>query len=152
MNHAKLTDRQRLVLEVVDDWVIATGHAPSVREVKAAIGVASQTAVLKHADALGKKGMLSRDVATARSFVVTQEGHKMIACTERQRDVLRAIDKLWRIKSYAPSVRELGETLGINQPYGVIKHIAALRRQGLVATEPSVPRSLTLTEAGRRLL
>lgn len=55
-----LTEKQRIVLAFVGERLAATGTAPSVREVGAAIGVASTCTVQRHLEALERKGYLER--------------------------------------------------------------------------------------------
>ena len=56
-----LTDKQREVLEVVRRGMEARGHAPTVREIGAAVGLRSSCTVKKHLDSLIVKGFLKRD-------------------------------------------------------------------------------------------
>lgn len=50
--------------------------------------------------------------------------------TDRQRQCLDFIRKYRSEKGYAPSIREIGRTMGIRSTNGVNDHIAALRRKG----------------------
>jgi repressor LexA len=69
--------------------------------------------------------------------------------TLRQLDYLRAIDRAWLELGYAPSIRELGDTLGIGSTNGVAEGLKALERRGLVTKARGVARSLRLTTQGR---
>jgi repressor LexA len=56
-----LTEKQQQVLEAVRRGVEARGHAPTVREIGAAVGLRSSCTVKKHLDSLIGKGLLKRD-------------------------------------------------------------------------------------------
>lgn len=71
--------------------------------------------------------------------------------TPRTRQVLAAIDTLCRQIGYPPTVREIGQAVGLASSSTVHGHIDKLQRLGLVA-HAGLPRTLRLTEAGRRAL
>ena len=56
-----LTDKQQQILEVVRRQIARRGHAPTVREIGAAVGLSSSCTVKKHLDSLETKGFLRRD-------------------------------------------------------------------------------------------
>jgi repressor LexA len=56
-----LTDKQRQILEVVRQGIEEDGHAPTVREIGAAVSLRSSCTVKKHIDSLIQKGFLQRD-------------------------------------------------------------------------------------------
>ena len=57
---ARLTDRQRQVLEFIDTEVRRRGYPPSVREIGEAVGLSSSSTVHAHLGALQDKGYLRR--------------------------------------------------------------------------------------------
>jgi repressor LexA len=72
--------------------------------------------------------------------------------TARQRQVLRYIRDSIRENGYAPSVRELCESLGVESTSAMIKHLEAIARKGLIVREPSTARALRVTELGEEAL
>lgn len=68
--------------------------------------------------------------------------------TARQLEVLRAIAS----ESPPPTIRELGDKLGLTSTNGVQDHLNALRARGLVEWTPLKSRGLRLTDAGQRAL
>lgn len=50
--------------------------------------------------------------------------------TERQQQVLDAILDHWRQNYTPPTIRELGDALGIASPNGINGHLKALRKRG----------------------
>lgn len=62
--------------------------------------------------------------------------------TPRQQAVYQAIIDLTAEKGYSPSVRELGERLGLASPSTVHAHLMQLERAGLVTSEPGASRTL----------
>lgn len=58
--------------------------------------------------------------------------------TERQRECLLFIANHWAERGFGPSVRDIGEGLGITSPNGVMANINALVKKGyLVQIEPN---------------
>lgn len=67
--------------------------------------------------------------------------------TNRQRDVLDFIREKITGRGYGPTVREIGENFSINSPNGVMCHLKALEKKGLITREPNMSRAIQLTEA-----
>jgi repressor LexA len=62
--------------------------------------------------------------------------------TGRQRQVLEFIDAEVRRRGYPPSVREIGEAVGLSSPSTVHAHLAALQDKGYLRRDPSKPRAI----------
>jgi repressor LexA len=65
--------------------------------------------------------------------------------TDRQRQVLDFIDAEVRRRGYPPSVREIGEAVGLSSPSTVHAHLAALQDKGYIHRDPTKPRALEIT-------
>ena len=68
--------------------------------------------------------------------------------TRRQKEVFLFIRDLIENRGYGPTVREIGEEFEINSPNGVMCHLKALEKKGLITREPNMSRAIQLTEAG----
>ena len=64
-----LTDRQRDVLEFIQNEQREKGMTPSTREIQTHFGFASQTSVMQYIAALERKGFLNRHARKARALV-----------------------------------------------------------------------------------
>ncbi len=62
--------------------------------------------------------------------------------TPRQREVLEIIELHMREHGYPPSVREIGEAVGLTSPSTVHAHLAALQRRGYLRRDPTKPRAI----------
>jgi repressor LexA len=62
--------------------------------------------------------------------------------TPRQREVLQIIEAHMRERGYPPSVREIGEAVGLTSPSTVHAHLAALQRRGYLRRDPTKPRAI----------
>lgn len=62
--------------------------------------------------------------------------------TERQRQILHVIEKSMQDRGYPPSVREIGEAVGLNSPSTVHNHLASLQKMGFLYRDPTKPRAL----------
>jgi repressor LexA len=65
--------------------------------------------------------------------------------TTRQRQVLEFIDAEVRSRGYPPSVREIGDAVGLSSPSTVHAHLAALQDKGYLYRDPSKPRAIEVT-------
>ena len=66
----------------------------------------------------------------------------MTELTPRQRQVLEFIDAEVRHRDYPPSVREIGEAVGLSSSSTVHAHLAALQDKGYITRDPTKPRAL----------
>ena len=62
--------------------------------------------------------------------------------TSRQREVLEIIEHHMRDRGYPPSVREIGEAVGLTSPSTVHAHLAALQKRGYLRRDPTKPRAI----------
>lgn len=70
--------------------------------------------------------------------------------TDRQRTVYDFIrDKIVN-RGYGPTVREIGEEFGISSPNGVMCHLKALEKKGLIKRSPNKSRAIELTKIAAR--
>lgn len=67
--------------------------------------------------------------------------------TKRQQAVLDCIEASIREKGYGPTVREIGEALGLSSPSTVHVHLRALEDKGLIRRDPLKSRSITLAHS-----
>ncbi len=64
--------------------------------------------------------------------------------TERQREVYEFIRGRIRSRGYGPTVREIGLHFDISSPNGVMCHLKALEKKGLIIREPNMSRAIML--------
>jgi repressor LexA len=62
--------------------------------------------------------------------------------TDRQRAILDFIVAQQRDRGFPPSVREIGEAVGLTSPSTVHSHLATLQRRGYLLRDPSKPRAI----------
>ena len=62
--------------------------------------------------------------------------------TARQREVLEIIERHMQQRGYPPSVREIGEAVGLTSPSTVHAHLAALQKHGYLHRDPTKPRAI----------
>lgn len=62
--------------------------------------------------------------------------------SERQRAILRFISEETRNRGYPPSVREMGDHVGLASPSTVHSHLNTLEREGYIRRDPSKPRAI----------
>lgn len=62
--------------------------------------------------------------------------------TTRQRQILEVVEEHQRNRGYPPSVREIGESVGLTSPSSVHAHLATLQRLGYLVRDPDKPRAI----------
>ena len=66
--------------------------------------------------------------------------------TPKQRQILRFIHDKVRERGYPPSVREIGEALGLRSTSTVHAHLSRLEEKGFIRRDPAKPRAIELLE------
>lgn len=66
--------------------------------------------------------------------------------TKRQRDVYELIRDKITNRGYGPTVREIGAHFEISSPNGVMCHLKALEKKGLIRRSPNKSRAIELTQ------
>lgn len=66
--------------------------------------------------------------------------------TSRQREILDFIRSEIHRRGFPPSVREIGEAVGLSSSSTVHSHLAALEAKGLLRRDPSKPRALEVLD------
>jgi repressor LexA len=64
--------------------------------------------------------------------------------TDRQREIYDYVTRYVDEHGYPPTVREIGEAVGLASPSTVHAHLANLERAGLIKRDPTKPRALEL--------
>lgn len=62
--------------------------------------------------------------------------------TPRQREILDLISSTVADRGYPPSVREIGEVVGLSSPSTVHSHLSTLAAEGFIRRDPSKPRAI----------
>src|SRR6187401_1819637 len=62
--------------------------------------------------------------------------------TARQLQILDFISEQMNERGYPPSVREIGEAVGLTSPSTVHSHLATLQRRGYLRRDPTKPRAI----------
>ncbi|HEY3141245.1 MAG TPA: transcriptional repressor LexA [Acidimicrobiales bacterium] len=66
----------------------------------------------------------------------------MTKLTARQREILEIIEQHMQERGYPPSVREIGDAVGLTSPSTVHAHLGALQRHGYLRRDPTKPRAI----------
>lgn len=69
--------------------------------------------------------------------------------TERQKAILEYIRNEIRQKGYPPSVREIGESVGLSSSSTVHGHLSQLEAKGYIRRDPSKPRAIEILQSDR---
>ena len=81
----------------------------------------------------------------ARSRITSRQrlaGSASAKITARQLQVLDFIEQQMRDRGYPPSVREIGEAIGLTSPSTVHSHLNTLQRLGYLRRDPTKPRAI----------
>ena len=67
----------------------------------------------------------------------------------RQREILEFVNSHVDANGYPPTVREIGQAVGLTSPSTVHAHLARLESSGLIRRDRTKPRALEVIEGGR---
>ncbi|OFX27219.1 MAG: repressor LexA [Armatimonadetes bacterium RBG_16_67_12] len=68
--------------------------------------------------------------------------------THRQQEILTFVQRYAESHGYPPSVREIGQAMGLTSSSTVHSHLEALARKGFLRRDPSKPRALEILRDG----
>jgi SOS regulatory protein LexA len=66
--------------------------------------------------------------------------------SSRQKQILSYIKDTLRVKGYPPSVREIGEAVGLSSSSTVHSHLSKLEEHGLIRRDPTKPRAIDVLD------
>lgn len=66
--------------------------------------------------------------------------------SDRQLGILNYIKKVIKAKGYPPSVREIGEAVGLSSSSTVHGHLAQLEQKGYIRRDPTKPRAIEVVD------
>lgn len=75
---------------------------------------------------------------------------KRRSLTPRQRDIYEFVRDRIVNRGYGPTVREIGTHFGIRSPNGVMCHLKALEKKGLILRESNMSRAIKLASSSPR--
>ena len=78
--------------------------------------------------------------------MLTSKEEQKPALTQRQREIYEFLKDKILNRGYGPTVREIGNHFGIRSPNGVMCHLKALERKGLITREQHMSRAIQLAE------
>jgi repressor LexA len=90
-------------------------------------------------------GSSDKGRSTSRSRV-TDPPAAIAPLTSRQRRILEFISQTVRERGYPPTVREIGEAVGLTSSSSVHAQLANLERRGLLHKDPTKPRAMALSD------
>ena len=67
--------------------------------------------------------------------------------TDRQKDIFQFIKRSVNDKGYPPSVREIGNAVGLQSSSTVHGHLAKLETKGYIKRDPTKPRAIEIVQA-----
>ena len=70
----------------------------------------------------------------------------MLKLSKRQQEIMDYIKKEVKDKGYPPSVREIGEAVGLASSSTVHGHLARLEQKGLIRRDPTKPRAIEVLD------
>jgi repressor LexA len=73
---------------------------------------------------------------------------KQPTLTDRQRRILAMIRETVDERGYPPSIREIGEAVGLTSPSSVHSQLEAVQRKGYIRRDPTKPRSIAVHMEG----
>ena len=121
----------------------ATAKAASTDRVGAATDGVTQDAVTSDQDfPAADRDAPEGDAGTGRRRGRRSTTSAGSPVSPRQRRILEVIRESVEARGYPPSVREIGEAVGLTSPSSVAYQLTALQRKGLLRRDPNRPRAV----------
>jgi repressor LexA len=138
------SDRTRRHFEHVFDQEAATRYRPSDEHRRCASSGRGGDVAQKNGTAGGRKasGDASADSGSAAVRTFPDRGADGDGLTQRQRRVLEVIRDSIERRGYPPSVREIGEAVGLSSASSVAHQLSVLQKKGWLRRDPNRPRAL----------
>jgi repressor LexA len=89
---------------------------------------------------VGQRLLVGQHAADASAYWLVS-----MLLTKRQQEIWEFLAEYVDAHGYPPTVREIGEQVGLASPSTVHAHLANLERAGLIKRDPTKPRALELT-------
>jgi repressor LexA len=90
----------------------------------------------------GTTGTSARDTSTGSVAELPDRAADGDGLTARQRRILETIRDAVERRGYPPSMREIGEAVGLTSPSSVAHQLTALERKGFLRRDPHRPRAI----------
>jgi len=98
----------------------------------------------------GRDGAAGQDAGSGSVHPFPDTAEDESGLTARQRRVLEVIRDSVERRGYPPSMREIGEAVGLTSPSSVSHQLHALERKGFIRRDPNRPRALEVLVPGER--
>lgn len=112
----ELTEKQKQVLQIISDYTMEFAYPPTLQELANRLGVRSINSVVKHIQALEKKGFIEKDSASARGLRVV---HTQVVDTNVESDT--GIPLIGRVAAGRPILAEQHIESRITVPQHLIR-------------------------------
>jgi repressor LexA len=133
MAKGKLSDRQRRMLDFIQNFTDENGYPPSIREIGKAVGISSTSVVNYNLNRLVEEGYLSRDQNVSRGIRLSE---KFTKATQQVVDTLR-IPLVGRIFASEPVPLPSTDSLmfGVDEAIEITRDMITTSGEGLFALE-----------------
>jgi len=74
----EITDRQRQLLDIIGKFMENRGYPPTLREMAAGLGISGTVGVLRHLEALERKGFIRKTPGSSRGIVIAGRPSRVI--------------------------------------------------------------------------
>jgi repressor LexA len=161
---AVLSPQEARILQLIRDDTAARGHSPSIRRIARLLDLRSPSGVHRHLKALERRGYLRRlsekpgiievnlTGAWAKPSDAPLNGNptgesansrpQRHGLTARQCRVLEVIRDAVADRGYPPSIKEIGEAVGLASTSSVHSQLETLVRKGFIRRDPAKPRAI----------
>lgn len=88
---------------------------------------------------------VDREASQSDGKIAEMSSHRSRKLTDRQLRILDVIREAVEARGYPPSVREIGEAVGLTSPSSVAHQLRVLEQRGYLRRDPNRPRALEVT-------
>lgn len=75
MRSAKISEKEKVIYDYINETIAREGYSPTVRDIQAALGIKSTSTVHAYLNRLEEKGMIRKDPGKSRTLKTADGGH-----------------------------------------------------------------------------
>jgi SOS-response transcriptional repressor LexA len=114
-NLERLTDRQKVILDIITNHIVQEGIPPTLREIGRAAGIASLNGVVDHLKALYRKGWLRHTgKAQARGYTLSAAASEILPVAHQivpEALVLKKLNNFIKLKKLDEFIRDFPDNI-----------------------------------------
>lgn len=146
VNGKRSIQLEKDIVDFVNRYKEEHGYPPTIRDICKGVGRSSTSTIYYHVSVLKERGELdfgSKKARTTHSTMtnsITDKDHHRVSDDE----IVRAVERFIENNGYSPSMREIGNMVGLRSSSSVHKKVTRLCIEGKLNKDDFLTRTITV--------